>query len=63
MLLGGKDLADHHAAEGAGCRSDAVHFEAGHGQAGHQFIARNLRVNPSAQPLFAEFHSVLLKSR
>ncbi|MNZ51454.1 hypothetical protein D3C78_692690 [compost metagenome] len=62
VLFGCKDLADHHAAEDPGGGGDAVHLEAGHGQAGHQFIARNLRVNPGTQPLFAEFHPVLLKA-
>ena len=62
VLFGGQDLAYHDAAELAGSGGNAVDFKAGHGQAGNQFVTRDLRVYPTAQPLFTEFHAVLLES-
>ena len=61
MLLGAQHLPDHHTTELAGNRGHRVHFEADHGQPRDQFVARNIRVYPSAQPLFTEFHPALLK--
>ena len=58
VLFGTEDLAHHHAAELASDRDHGVHFQADHGQAGHQFVARNVRIYPAAQPLFTEFHAV-----
>ncbi len=61
VLFGGEDLAHDDAAELAGSGGYAVDFKAGHGQAGDQFITGDLRVYPTAQPLFTEFHAVLLE--
>ncbi|MNV44526.1 hypothetical protein D3C71_1362900 [compost metagenome] len=61
VLFGGEDFAHDDAAELAGSGGNAVNFEAGHGQAGDQFVTGDLRVYPTAQPLFTEFHAVLLK--
>ncbi|MNM88706.1 hypothetical protein D3C81_1009290 [compost metagenome] len=61
VLFGGEDFAHDDAAELAGSGGNAVDFEAGHGQAGDQFVTGDLRVYPTAQPLFTEFHAVLLE--
>ncbi|MNC29888.1 hypothetical protein D3C75_781560 [compost metagenome] len=61
VLFGGENFAHDDAAELAGSGGNAVNFEAGHGQAGDQFVTGDLRVDPTAQPLFTEFHAVLLK--
>ena len=62
MLFGREHLADHHAAEGAGDRQVGVDLEADHGQASDQLVMGNLRICPAPQPLFTEFHPVLLRN-
>src|SRR5690606_34815637 len=63
MLLGTEDLAHHHTAELTGGRRYAVYLKARHGQARDQVVPGNLRVHPTAQPLFTEFHVLFLLSK
>src|SRR5690606_19964892 len=63
MLFGGENLTYHDATEFTGSRSNAIHFEASHGQTCNQIITRNLGVHPAAQPLFTEFHVLFLLSK
>lgn len=61
VLFGAQHLAYNDTTELAGCRGDAVDLKASHGQTSNQLVTGYLRVDPTAQPLFTEFHSALLK--
>src|SRR5690606_17451951 len=55
-------LAHDHAAEFAGNRGYRVDLKTDHGKTRHQLIAGNLRIYPTAQPLFTELHPALLNN-
>ena len=63
VLLSGQYLAHNNTAKCTGNRCNTVHFQASHRQTSNQLIAFYLRVNPTTQPLFTEFHPALLKMR
>ena len=63
VLLGAQHLAHHHTTEYTGGRRNAVDLKTGHRQTSNQLVATYLRVYPTTQPLFTEFHPALLRIR
>ena len=63
VLFGAEHLTHDNATENTGGRRNAIDLKTGHRQTSNQLVATYLRVNPTTQPLFTEFHPALLRIR